>query len=169
MEETMGDQEDPAGVKMGRRIPFLWDKLQKKTGRQMPPWAEARTTKHSGDWRKKEQGKWRRVTRTLLMQRGWTLWVSGRGGLCLHDWSPTLSPLGLPLPVSLLQLWDCLKLAAPTQILLTGQHLWGSYFETSKKPCLFSRRLMSRLLHASLTEGTGTHCCYFYSLNKDDL
>lgn len=49
MEETMGDQEDPAGVKMGRRIPFLRDKLQKKTGRQMPPWAEARTTKHSRD------------------------------------------------------------------------------------------------------------------------
>lgn len=32
MEETMGDQEDPAGVKLGRGIPFLRDKLQKKTG-----------------------------------------------------------------------------------------------------------------------------------------
>lgn len=30
MEETVGEQEDPAGVKMGRRIPFLRDKLQEE-------------------------------------------------------------------------------------------------------------------------------------------
>lgn len=37
----MGDQEDPAGVQLGRGIPFLRDKLQKKTadatlGRKKP-------------------------------------------------------------------------------------------------------------------------------------
>lgn len=32
----MGEQEDPAGVKMGRRIPFLRDKLQRLGDRCHP-------------------------------------------------------------------------------------------------------------------------------------
>lgn len=80
----------------------------------MPPWAEARTKKcHSRGWRKEVQGK-RGWGVGCVCVGGWRwggvelhltqLHAKGLDPVGPHDWSPTVSPMGLLLPISWLQL-----------------------------------------------------------------
>lgn len=94
------------------------------------------------------------------MQRGLILWASRHSDLCLHDWSPTVSLLGLPFPL------NCCSCETTSSRLLLYRFCYqansfGAHSLGLQKDLSHSGRLLSRLLHTFPAKGIEAHCCYF--------